>query len=315
MRRYWKSYVAVERILFINVSNISTKILTQDDYGVNIKPIIYDSLTNHKNIFEYIKKLKVKTIVVESSDLKHLPEALTHQVIDARMGGVKVVEAHEFYEEVYGRIPLVKFSSHEYIVNDVFSIGLEKTHLIVKRLFDILFSLLILPIVLILIVFGCILVFLTSPGKVFYIQERVGRNSKPFKIYKLRTMKQKHNGSFTISGDDRLLRVGKFLRRSKIDELPQLYNVLIGDMSLIGPRPERPKYVASANAEYAYFDLRHLVRPGITGWAQVNLPKATPKENLKKLEYDLYYIKNYSFYLDYKIFLKTFKVIFTLNSH
>jgi lipopolysaccharide/colanic/teichoic acid biosynthesis glycosyltransferase len=257
----------------------------------------------------------VKIIVVESSDLKYLPETLTNQVIEARMQGVSVVEAYEFYEEVYGRIPLVKLDSNQYIVNDVFSIGVDKIHLGTKRFFDLFFSFLILPFVLLLILFGCLLVFFTSPGKVFYVQERVGRNSKPFKIFKLRTMKQKHNGSFTVNGDDRLLKVGRFLRRTKIDELPQLYNVLKGDMSLIGPRPERPKYVATANAEYAYFDLRHLVRPGITGWAQVNLPKATPKENLKKLEFDLYYIKNYSFLLDFKIILRTIKVVLTLNSN
>lgn len=304
-----------ERILFINVSNISSKILTQSELRRNIRPIIYDSQTNHKDIFEYISRLNVKTIVVESSDLKYLPEKLTNQVIEARLHGIDVVEAYEFYEEAYGRIPLVKLDSKQYLVNDVFSIGVDKIHLGTKRFFDIVFSLLILPVVFILILLGCLLVFFTSPGKVFYVQERVGRNSKPFRIFKLRTMKQKHNGSYTVSGDDRLLKVGKFLRRTKIDELPQLYNVLKGDMSLIGPRPERPKYVASANAEYAYFDLRHLVRPGITGWAQVNLPKATPKENLKKLEYDLFYIKNYTFFLDFKIILRTIKVVLTMNSN
>lgn len=305
----------VERILFINVSNISTKILSEKNNIRNIKPVVYDSSCNNRNIFEYIEKLNIKVIVVESSDLKYLPAKLTSQVVEARMNGVQVIEAYEFYEHIYGRIPLVKLNSEQYAVNDVFSIGVDKIHLGTKRFFDLIFSVLIFPFVLLLIVLGCLLIFITSPGSVFYFQERVGRNSRPFKIFKLRTMKQKHNGSYTVSGDERLLKVGKFLRRTKIDELPQLFNVLKGDMSLIGPRPERPKYVNSAVAEYAYFDLRHLVKPGITGWAQVNLPKATPKENLKKLEYDLYYIKNYSFFMDIKIILKTIKVIFTLNSN
>ena len=128
-------------------------------------------------------------------------------------------------------------------------------------------------------------------------------------------MKSKHSGGYTTANDDRVTLVGKFLRISKIDELPQLYNILKGDMSLIGPRPERPEFVELSNQENAYFDLRHIIKPGVTGWAQVNLPKATPEDNLKKLEYDLYYIKNYSPRLDVEILFRTIKVVLTLNSN
>jgi lipopolysaccharide/colanic/teichoic acid biosynthesis glycosyltransferase len=120
--------------------------------------------------------------------------------------------------------------------------------------------------------------------------------------------------NFTIKNDDRITKVGNFLRKSKIDELPQLYNILIGDMSLIGPRPERVEYVNDYNSINPYYHLRHKIRPGITGWAQVNNPKATPDDNLIKLEYDLFYIKNLSMKRDILIFFRTIKVILTFNS-
>lgn len=148
----------------------------------------------------------------------------------------------------------------------------------------------------------------------FYSQVRVGREGKEFKIYKIRTM-ENNDGGFTVKNDSRITPVGKFLRLSKIDELPQFYNILMGDMSLIGPRPEQPKYVEEYSKENPFFNLRHMIRPGVSGWAQIYMPKATPEENLKKLEYDLYYIKKYSWKLDFKILLKTVQIVFTMNSN
>jgi len=314
-----KKYISIsgynERLLFINISNITKKILKEEKFKKSYKPVFYNSENNNKSIFEYIKKLNVKTIIIETSDLNHLPEKITNEIIEAKLQGIKVFEVHEFYERINGRIPLVKLNSNEYLADDVFSIGLERNDFFLKRLIDLSVSLLLLPLALPIIAFGSFLVFLNSPGNVFFSQERVGKNSKKFTIYKLRTMKNLHNEDFTKSNDDRLLVVGRFLRITKIDELPQLLNVLNGNMSLIGPRPEQQKYVDESVAENSYFDLRHLVKPGITGWAQVNLPKATPKDNLKKLEYDLYYIKNYSPFLDVRILFRTIKVIFTLNSN
>lgn len=304
-----------ERYLFINVSSISEKIFTDANFSKSYKCVFFNSQTEKKNISEYINKLNVKTIIIETSDLNHLPEKVTNEIIEAKLQGIKVFEVHEFYEKINGRIPLVKLSSDEYLVDDIFSIGLERSDFVFKRIVDIVVSLLLLPFALLIILLGCIAVFISSPGDMFFNQERVGKNSERFKIYKLRTMKKNHNGDFTKDKDDRLFPVGRFLRKTKIDELPQLFNVLNGNMSIIGPRPERPKYVKESVAENSYFDLRHLVKPGITGWAQVNLPKATPKDNLKKLEYDLYYIKSYTPYLDFKILLKTIKVVLTFNSN
>ncbi|WP_299176869.1 sugar transferase [uncultured Chryseobacterium sp.] len=315
MKKYLNLSNYHERYLFINISNITLKILKEGNFKKSHKSVFFNSENNHKSIFEYIKKLNIKTIIIETSDLNHLPEKITSEIIEAKLQGIKVFEVHEFYERINGRIPLVKLNANEYLADDVFSIGLEDNDFLLKRIIDLFVSILLLPIALPVILFGALLVFINSPGNVFFSQERVGKNSKIFKIYKLRTMKNNHDGDFTKNNDDRLLAVGKFLRMTKIDELPQLFNVLNGNMSLIGPRPEQQKYVEESVCENSYFDLRHLVKPGITGWAQVNLPKATPKDNLKKLEYDLYYIKNYSPALDIKILFKTIQVVLTLNSN
>ena len=124
-----------------------------------------------------------------------------------------------------------------------------------------------------------------------------------------------NKGGFTRANDSRITSIGKILRFTKIDELPQLYNVLRGNMSIIGPRPEIPEYVEEYAEKIPFFKLRHMVKPGVTGWAQINIPKATPEDSIKKLEYDLYYIKRYSLFLDVKIICRTIKIILTLNSN
>lgn len=316
LKSYLKVSNPVTRCLFINVSDISLKLFRGTKLRKSFKVIRYYSEKNKKSILEYINRLNIKIIVIETSNLNHLPENLTNDIIDARLNGVRVYEAQEFYEIVNRRIPLVKLNSNEYLADDIFSIGLKHhSGISSKRIIDILISICILPIALPLIAIGCFLTLISSSGKVFFVQERVGKSSKRFKIYKIRTMKAYHNGGYTTSNDDRITLFGKFLRLSKIDELPQIYNIFRGDMSLIGPRPERPEFVDQYNKENAYFDLRHVIKPGVTGWAQVNLPKATPNDNLKKLEYDLYYIKNYSWLMDVEIILKTIKVVLTMNSN
>lgn len=316
LKTYFNVTNPKERCLFINISDISLKLFRGTKLHQSFKVIRYNSEINNKSILEYVYRLNIKTIIIETSNLNHLPENLTNDIIDARLNGVKVYDAHEFYELVNKRIPLVKLKSNEYLADDIFSIGLKhQSGLSSKRLVDVGVTLLLLPFAIPLILFGCFLTLCTSRGKLFFVQERVGRNSKVFKIYKLRTMKSNHNGGYTTSNDDRITFTGRFLRLSKIDELPQIYNILRGDMSLIGPRPERPEFVELSNQENAYFDLRHIIKPGVTGWAQVNLPKATPEDNLKKLEYDLYYIKNYSPRLDVEILFRTIKVVLTLNSN
>lgn len=304
-----------KRYLIVNVSDISYKIMKETDFLKDNKVIFFDTNVETRSISDYIVKLKIKNVIIDTTNVNHISAKVTNEIIESKIKGVKIYDAQNFYEVIGKRIPLVKFSSNEYLADNVFSIGLDEEDIFFKRVFDIVVSLLLLPVTLPLIAFGAFLIFVSSPGNVFFSQVRIGKNSAPFKIFKLRTMTKIHDGTFTTKNDHRLLKVGRFLRKTKIDEIPQLFNVLNGSMSLIGPRPEREKFVTESVKDNAYFDLRHLVKPGISGWAQVHLPKATPRENLKKLEYDLYYIKNYSLKLDFLIFFKTIKVVFTLNSH
>jgi exopolysaccharide biosynthesis polyprenyl glycosylphosphotransferase len=182
----------------------------------------------------------------------------------------------------------------------------------IKRFLDILLSLLALPIAIPIILIFAIIIKLETPGPAFFLQERVGLHGKYFKVIKLRSMgvnAEKNGAQWAAKNDPRVTKVGAFIRKTRIDELPQLFNVLKGDMSLIGPRPERPMFTAQFNVEIPGFVDRLQVKPGITGWAQVNGGyDITPRE---KLELDRYYINNMSFWLDLKIILKTIKVCIT----
>lgn len=181
-----------------------------------------------------------------------------------------------------------------------------------KRTFEVLFSLLLLVATLPVLLVTAIAIKLESPGGVFYKQERVGKNGKTFNVWKLRSMRndaEKNGPQWAAKNDARVTRVGNFIRKTRIDELPQIFNVLAGDMSLIGPRPERPIFTEQFDQEIPGFKNRLLVKPGLTGWAQVNGGyEMTPAE---KLELDMYYIEKQSFALDSQIFFRTIKVVFT----
>ncbi|MBZ9569449.1 sugar transferase, partial [Patescibacteria group bacterium] len=183
-----------------------------------------------------------------------------------------------------------------------------------KRGFDILFSLFGLLITAILFPFIALAIKIDSPSPMFYSQKRVGKDGKIFTIYKFRTMKagaEKEGPRWASSDDPRITRVGKVLRAIYIDEFPQFYNILKGDISFVGPRPERPEFVKQLKKKIPYYGVRHLVKPGFTGWAQINYHYgASVEEAREKLQYDLYYIKNRSFFLDLGIILKTIKIIF-----
>nr|WP_033007302.1 MULTISPECIES: exopolysaccharide biosynthesis polyprenyl glycosylphosphotransferase [Geobacillus] len=182
----------------------------------------------------------------------------------------------------------------------------------IKRCLDIIVSLLALPVAIPIIIIFAVIIKLETPGPAFFLQERVGLHGKYFKVIKLRSMRtnaEKNGAQWAAKNDPRVTRVGAFIRKTRIDELPQLFNVLKGDMSLIGPRPERPMFTAQFNEEIPGFIDRLQVKPGITGWAQVNGGyDITPRE---KLELDRYYINNMSFWLDLKIIFKTIKVCLT----
>ena len=185
---------------------------------------------------------------------------------------------------------------------------------IAKRLFDVLTSLVLLAHVLPLMVLTALAIWASGNGSVLYRQDRVGRNGGIFTILKFRSMHLEAESDgvarWSTSNDARVTLLGRLLRRFRVDELPQLWNVLKGDMSFIGPRPERPEFVRQLAAEIPYYDYRHIVKPGISGWAQINFPYgATIKDAKEKLNYDLYYIKNYSLALDFLVLMQTARVI------
>lgn len=300
--------------LFINIGGILQKLLEESHISKSYRIIKYDISINKRSITSIIDKLKIGVIVIETSKIKEFPDDIIREIIGLRTKGVIVYEAEEFYEVINKRIPIVKLEAKKYIGDDIFSIKQRIRHRLVKRAFDLAIVFFAFPFALPLTILGIILTLLSSKGGAFFSQERVGRKGKPFKIYKIRTMVI-NNGGFTQANDSRITTIGKILRFTKIDELPQLYNVLIGDMSIIGPRPEIPEYVEKCAEQMPFFKLRHMIKPGVTGWAQIHIPKATPEDNIKKLEYDLYYIKRYSLSLDIRIVLQTAKIILTLNSN
>ncbi|MCC3356091.1 exopolysaccharide biosynthesis polyprenyl glycosylphosphotransferase [Bacillus sp. REN16] len=185
-------------------------------------------------------------------------------------------------------------------------------YIIIKRFMDILLSIIGLVITLPLLLSISLLIKIETPGPVFYLQERVGKNGKYFNVIKLRSMNvdaERNGAQWAHKNDPRVTKIGSFIRKTRIDELPQLINVIKGDMSLIGPRPERPLFTAQFNDEIPGFVNRLSVKPGVTGWAQINGGyDITPKE---KLELDLYYIENCSITMDLKIIIRTVQVVLT----
>lgn len=199
------------------------------------------------------------------------------------------------------------------VFSNGFSIISNKIALRLKAILDFVGALLLLILTSPLIILAAFLVKITSTGPILYSQVRVGLSGKEFNIFKLRTMiadAEKEGAKWSSFNDPRITKIGAIFRKTRIDELPQLFNILRGDMSFIGPRPERPEFIKILVEEIPYYSLRHLMKPGLSGWAQVNYDYGSSvNDSLVKLEYDLYYIKNYSFYLDLRTIIKTIRVV------
>lgn len=227
--------------------------------------------------------------------------------------GVHVSDYSTFLERETGRIDLASLNPSWLIFSDGFSSGRMLSG-VAKRAFDIVVSSLLLLIAGPLILVTALAIRLESRGPAFYRQRRVGLYNEPFDIPKLRSMRQDAEAAGTAvwaqERDPRVTRIGRFIRKVRIDELPQCWSVLKGEMSFVGPRPERPQFVAELEQQLPYYAERHMVKPGITGWAQINYPYGASIEDARhKLEYDLYYAKNYSPFLDLLILLQTLRVV------
>jgi sugar transferase (PEP-CTERM system associated) len=258
----------------------------------------------------YVRSHRVDRIIVAMSDRKgRLP---VEQLLAVKSRGVLVQDATEVYEAITGKVPLESLRLGWLLFSPSFSDF--RFVLIYKRLAAVLVSLIGLLLSFFLLPFIALAIKLSSPGPILYRQKRVGREGIVFNCYKFRTMRadaEADSGATWAADDDpRITKVGSFLRTSRLDEIPQLWNVLIGDMSLVGPRPERPEFVEWLSREILHYNVRHTIRPGITGWAQVRYKYGSSIEDSKeKLRYDLFYVKNISPGFDLLIVFYTIKII------
>lgn len=262
-----------------------------------------------KQIYQVIKEEHISEIVIASYHSSSITPEIYKDLITLLEGGFPIKEYTRVYEDMMQRVP-VQFVGKDFYRYFPFSrSNHNKLYLFFQRLFDLsiavvglLFGLLVVPLVLIGNLFG-------NRGPLFYSQERIGKNGNLFKIIKFRTMiKNAETGGavWAKKNDVRITPFGKFLRNSRLDEIPQFINILKGDMSLIGPRPERPHFVRQLSQILPFYETRHIVKPGLTGWAQVKTRYGSSvDDSLLKLQYDLYYIKHRSFLLDVNIFIKT----------
>jgi sugar transferase (PEP-CTERM system associated) len=266
---------------------------------------------DHAALRRAVEELKVSDVVVAVRERRGGVLPLRH-LLDCKLRGIKVMDLQSFYEREEGVLRVDNMRASWMIFGDGFNQGMSRD--VVKRLFDILVSIVLLVATLPLLLLAMLAVVLESGWPAFYLQERVGEAGRRFRIIKLRTMRQdaEADGKPRWAGlnDTRVTRVGAFMRKSRIDELPQLWNVLKGDMSFVGPRPERPYFVEQLTDRIPFYDVRHSVKPGVTGWAQVRYTyAATVEDGMVKLQYDLYYVKNHSLFLDLLILVETLQVV------
>ena len=268
-----------------------------------------DQTSDDRALSKLAKQLGAKEIVVATDERRGMPVT---QLLHCKLDGINVVDYLTFWERENGRVEVEALQPSWLIYSDGFRQG-RIIH-ITKRIFDVLCSLILLSVTLPVIGLAAIAIKLESRGPAVYRQERVGYHGRPFTLFKFRSMRQdaETGGApqWAVDADPRITRIGNILRKYRIDELPQLLNVLRGDMSFVGPRPERPYFVDQLGAQIPFYRERHAVKPGITGWAQVNYSYGASLDDARqKLAYDLYYVKNRTLFLDLVILIQTVRVI------
>ena len=259
---------------------------------------------------EIIKRLYTEEISTVVIDLHHkkVEPVLSHfyELIFFR---ISFIDIHKLYEDVFDRVPISLLKEAWFIEN--ISLSPKVTYDFLKRSMDVLFSFVFGLVSLVVYPFVLVAIKIQDGGPVFISQERIGKNNKVIKIYKFRSMKGSDSGKWITKDDDRHTIVGKFIRKTRIDELPQLWNVLVGDISLIGPRPDLVAFGEKLSKEIPYYNMRSTIKPGLSGWAQTHQekPPQSVEETKIRLSYDLYYVKNRSFIIDVKIALRTLYIL------
>ncbi|HUM04200.1 MAG TPA: TIGR03013 family XrtA/PEP-CTERM system glycosyltransferase [Terriglobales bacterium] len=261
------------------------------------------------HLMEVANKYKVHRVIVAMPDRRGtIP---MDELLELRLQGVKIEEATSWLEKMSGKIEVENLNPSWLVFSEGFR--RSSTFILVRRVLSVVISLIGLVFTAPLFPIVLLMVKLDSKGPAFYTQKRVGRRGQVFKVIKFRTMRQdaELNGAqWAGANDPRITRVGRFLRSSRLDEIPQLWCVLKGDMAFVGPRPERPEFVEWLSKEIPYYGIRHIVRPGLTGWAQIKYKYGSTVEDAReKLQYDLFYIKNASIGLDLLIMFQTIKTV------
>jgi exopolysaccharide biosynthesis polyprenyl glycosylphosphotransferase len=272
------------------------------EHGLRAFPEVLDDIEQ--------ARIQVEAIVLRET-ARELPAAISRRLVQLYFAGVPTYTLELFHQVHWQKIPIYRLNQ-TWLFQEGFQIAREPVFERIKRTSDILLSLIGLTLAAPFLLLSAVAIWLDDPGPVFFAQTRIGKNHLPFRLLKLRSMRSGDGAGdlYTKPGDSRITRVGRFLRATRLDELPQLWNVLAGDMSLIGPRAEWDRLVENYEREIPCYHFRHLVKPGITGWAQVNYPYgANMEDTIRKLEYDLYYIRHFSFLLDATIVLKTVHIM------
>jgi sugar transferase (PEP-CTERM system associated) len=268
-------------------------------------------LDTQETLSELAARLQINEIILAVRDRRGggMP---VQDLLTCKLRGIRIVELSSFFERENGHLQIDSMNASWMILAEGFHQGIVRDT--VKRLFDLLVSAIMLAICLPIMALTALLIKLESPGPVLYRQERVGQGGRSFTILKFRSMcvdaEKDGKPRWARQNDNRVTLTGRFIRRTRIDELPQVFNVFFGDMSFVGPRPERPYFVQDLTQKIPYYGVRHTVKPGITGWAQVRYPYgATDEDAMHKLQYDLYYVKNHSLFLDLMILFQTAQVV------
>ena len=281
---------------------------TKTNSAYSFEDIDFKQVNGAQDIEKILKEKNINTVILspEAYQIKEILDVF-YKAISRR---IQFFNLSSFYERMTGRVPLSAINQIWFLENIT---GVKKIYEFGKRIFDILFGILLGGLTLVLFMPIAVVIRLSSPGPVLYNQERVGQGGKIFKIKKFRTMikNAEENGAvWTQPNDPRITKFGKFLRKTRLDELPQVINILKGEMSFVGPRAERPEFHEKLKKEMPFYEERYLIKPGATGWAQLQKDYYSSISDTKeKLQYDLFYIKNRSFALDLSIILKTIYIV------
>ena len=308
--------VEKERVIFVGENDYTQDLL--ESVKKDGQYVFAASLNNTdikalgKEIVEMYKTKKFDVLVDFTDKLLGDPK-LTGKLLQYKLEGLQYYNYLEFYETYENKLPISHLSPKWFLENTGFEIYHNNFNLKAKRLLDLFFAMLIGIFAAPVIILAAIIVKLESKGPVFFIQERIGEGNRKFNIVKFRSMTtdaEKDGPQWASKNDNRVTKFGKIMRATRIDELPQLWNVLRGEMSFVGPRPEREFFIQQLEKEIPYYNLRHTVKPGLTGWAQVMYPYgASVEDAYRKLQYDLYYIKHHSIPFDVKVLLKTVTIV------